>query len=124
MSHGSNGGYNKADSRTKAEPLYQRALEILENVVGADPIETSAALLGLATVHTEAAAYDRAEPLFERALAIRERVSGAESADTASVLNDMGNLCFYMGDYARAKTLYTRPEHSREGQWPRTSRDC
>jgi len=68
-----------------AEPLYERALALREQALGADHPDTAASLNNLAGCYHAQGRYAAAEPLYQRALAIRERVLGADHPDTATV---------------------------------------
>src|SRR2546421_5612036 len=59
---------------TQAEPLYQRALRIFEQVEGPEHPSTAATLHELAWLYLEQGKYEQAEPLFQRALRIHEQV--------------------------------------------------
>src|SRR5690348_14851399 len=56
-----------------AEPIYKRALAIMEKAAGLDSIDMAPELTNLAALYQRQARYAEAEPLFKRALALRER---------------------------------------------------
>ena len=73
----------------KALPLYQRALQIVEKVLGPEHPRTATSLNNLALQYKTLGAYDQALPLYQRALAIREKALGPEHPDTAVSLNNL-----------------------------------
>jgi len=91
-----------------SEPLYQRALAISEQVLGAQHPDTATSLNNLAALLSSKGDYDGAEPLYKRALAIYEQVLGAQHPDTASSLNNLAGLLSSKGDYDGAEPLYKR----------------
>ena len=89
-------------------PLYERALAILEHVLGAQHPSVATSLNNLAMLHHAQGDYAKAAPLLERALAIREQVLGAQHADVATGLNNLGLLHYHQGEYAKAAPLLER----------------
>jgi hypothetical protein len=67
-----------------ARALFERALDIHEQVLGPDHPTTSRSLNGLALLLRDQGDPAAARPLFERALAIRERVLGPDHPDTVA----------------------------------------
>ncbi len=92
----------------EAEPLYQRALSIHENVVGPEHPDTATSLNNLALLYSDQGRFAEAEPLYRRALEIREKVLGAEHPDTAQSLNNLAGLYYAQGRFAEAEPLYRR----------------
>jgi tetratricopeptide (TPR) repeat protein len=92
----------------KAEPLYQRALAIIEKALGPEHPDTAVSLNNLAFLYDEIGAYGKAEPLYQRALAIREKALGPEHPDTAQSLNNLAMVYHDLGAYAKAEPLYQR----------------
>jgi len=92
----------------QAEPLYQRALAIREEVLGPKHPDTAQSLNNLAALYHEQGKYEQAEPLFERALAIREEVLGSNHPDTATSLNNLAYLNYMQGKYEQAEPLFER----------------
>jgi tetratricopeptide (TPR) repeat protein len=107
----------------RARPLFQRALEIRENVLGGEHPLTAASLNNLARVLWDEGDLAGAQPLFERSLAIRERTLGPDHARTAATLNNLSSLLQSRGDPVGARPLSERalaicertlgPEHPR-----------
>ena len=59
-----------------AEPVYQRALAIREQVLGDGHLDTASSLNNLATLYRSQGKYEQAESLYVRALAIHQQVLG------------------------------------------------
>ena len=62
----------------EAEPLFKRALEAKERVLGKDHPATLISVSNLATLYDDQGRYSEAEPLYKRALEASERVLGKE----------------------------------------------
>jgi len=96
-------GYSSA-----AEPLFQRALEIHEKVLGTEHPDTASSVNNLAYLLQDKGDYSAAEPLYQRALKIREKVLGPEHPDTALSVNNLAYLLYNKGDYSAAEPLFQR----------------
>ena len=75
-----------------AEPLYQRALEAREQVLGPEHPDTLRTVNNLANLYTDQGKFELAEPLFQRALEASERVLGADHPNTTIVRNNYADL--------------------------------
>jgi tetratricopeptide (TPR) repeat protein len=106
--HNAGFALNMDGDYASALPLYQQALAISEQVLGAEHPHTATSLNNLAALYRAMGDTARAVPLSQRALAIREQVLGAEHPSTATSLNNLAALYDSMGDYARALPLYQR----------------
>lgn len=71
-------------SCTQAEPLYQRALAIREQVFGPDHPNTATSLSYLAALFESQEKYEQAGLFYRRALDIRERTLGSTHPNTIS----------------------------------------
>ncbi len=100
----------------EAEPLYERALAIVEQQLGAEHPDTANSLNNLAALYYRQGKYAEAEPLYVRALAIYEQQLGAEHPNTATSLNNLAELYRSQGKYALAEPLYVRALAIREQQ--------
>ncbi|MDR4469259.1 MAG: CHAT domain-containing protein [Nitrospira sp.] len=100
--------YYLTGAYAQAEPLYQRAVAIVEKVQGPDHPTTATVLNDLGMLYQEMGAYDRAKPLYQRALVIREQQQGFEHRDTAISVNSLGQLYQATGAYAQAEPLFQR----------------
>ena len=65
--------YGDMGRDAEAEPLYKRALAIMEKAVGLNSADIAPELNNLAALYQRQLRYAEAEPLFKRALAIREK---------------------------------------------------
>jgi len=92
----------------EAEPLYERALHIFEQVLGPEHSDVAQSLNNLAILYCEQGRYEEAEPLYERALHIFEQVLGPEHSDVAQSLNNLAILYCEQGRYKEAEPLYER----------------
>jgi tetratricopeptide (TPR) repeat protein/transposase-like protein/transcriptional regulator with XRE-family HTH domain len=99
---------------TLAEPLYQRALYIREQLLGAEHLDTAQSLSELATLSYQQGKYTQAEQLHQRALHIREQQVGSEHLDTAQSLNELALLYWQLENYEQAEPLYVRALRIRE----------
>ena len=107
---------------TQAQPLYQRAMSILEKALGPEHPAVATCLNQLAALYHAQGQYAKAEPLFRRAVAIHEKALGPDHAEVAEGLNNLAALYDTQGKYAEAEPLLRRalaiyekalgPEHS------------
>jgi tetratricopeptide (TPR) repeat protein len=91
-----------------ARPLYERALELRERVLGPDHPQTASSLDNLAWLLRDQGNLATARPLFERAFEIWERVLGADHPHTAASLNNLAGLLRDQGEFAAARPLFER----------------
>jgi tetratricopeptide (TPR) repeat protein len=92
----------------EAEPLYQRALAVLEKALGANHTQAALARLGLADFLTARGRYAEAEPHYQRALARLEQVVGPNHAIVATVLERYALLLRHTDRAADADKLEAR----------------
>jgi tetratricopeptide (TPR) repeat protein len=92
----------------EAEPLYRRALEARERMMGPEHPDTLDSVNNLALLLQAEGDLAGAEPLYRRALDGREQVLGLEHRDTLSSVNNLGYLLKSKGDLAGAEPLYRR----------------
>jgi Flp pilus assembly protein TadD len=88
-----------------AEPLYRRALESRERVLGPGHPDTLTSINNLAALLWSKGDYAAAEPLNRRALEAQERVLGPEHPDTLVSVNSLAFLLQSKGAYAGAEPL-------------------
>jgi len=69
---------------SEAEPLYRKALDIRERVLGTDHPVTATSYNNLASNLDDQGQASEAEPLYRKALDIRERILGTDHPDTAT----------------------------------------
>ena len=91
-----------------AEPLYRRALEGLERVLGMENPDTLMIVNNLAGLLDSKGDYAGAETLCRQALEGKERVLGKDHPDTLTSLNNLASLLKSKGDYTGAEPLYRR----------------
>jgi tetratricopeptide (TPR) repeat protein len=91
-----------------ALPLFERALAIDEEILGADDPQTAASLNNLGHLFQQIGKLSRARPYFERALAICEKALGPNHPDTASTLNNIGYTLMMEGELSEARVRYER----------------
>ena len=75
--------YQDMGQYAKAEPLFQRSLEIREAKLGKDHPDVAASLNNLAVLYQDMGQYAKAEPLYQRSLKIREAKLGKDHPDVA-----------------------------------------
>jgi len=92
----------------QAEPLYQRALHIGQQLWGETHPQVAATLCDLACLSYDLGHYQRAEPLFQRALSIWEQVLGPAHPALARPLHRLGTICWRQGNYDQAEQAYQR----------------
>ncbi len=97
-----------------AEPLYRRALEVRERVLGREHPHTLQSVNNLAALLESKGDYEGAEQLFRRALETCERVLGREHPHTLTSVNNFAALLENKGDYKGAEPLYRRALEIRE----------
>ena len=100
--------YLDAGRYSDAEPLFRRALEGNERVLGKEHPDTLSSLNNLAELLRMKGDYAEAEPIYRRALEAKERVLGKEHPSTLSSLNNLAFLLYSKGDYAGAEPLFRR----------------
>ncbi|BCL80048.1 tetratricopeptide repeat protein [Ktedonobacteria bacterium brp13] len=98
----------------EAQPLFERALQICEQVSGPQHPATANSLNNLALLYRDQGNYAKAQPLYERALQVREQVSGPQHPATATSLNNLAGLYCDQGNYAKAQSLFERALQVRE----------
>jgi len=89
----------------QVESLYQRAIAINENVLGAEDSGTAISLQYLAFFYVSQGKYEQAEPLYQRSIPIFEKVFGLEHQATARSLNNLAVLYWNQGLYDQAEPL-------------------
>ncbi|WFU41619.1 CHAT domain-containing protein [Bradyrhizobium sp. CB82] len=92
----------------QAEPLYKRAVALLEKSLGLDTPEIAPELNNLAALYQRQQRFAEAEPLFKRALAIREKTLSRQHPDVGQSLNNLATLYVKQERYADAEPLFQR----------------
>jgi tetratricopeptide (TPR) repeat protein len=100
------GYYLKERGRYReAEPLYQRALEIKEQQLGAQHPHTAGSLNNLASLYHAQGNYELAEPLLRRAISILEQTLGDEHPNTQTGRRNYVGLLRAMGREEEARRM-------------------
>ncbi len=99
---------------SEAIPLAEKALAIVEKVLGQEHALVAISLNNLAELYRVQGNYAKAEPLFLRSLAILEKVLGQKHPDVATSLNNLAELYRVQGNYAKAEPLFLRSLAIRE----------
>jgi tetratricopeptide (TPR) repeat protein len=89
----------------EAEPLYKRALNILEKMPGTDHPDTATILNNLGAFYVSQSKYADAEPFFRRSLTIVEQLLGANHLYVAVVIENYADLLRKMNREAEAAIL-------------------
>ncbi len=100
--------YHEQAHFEKAEPLYQRSLEIRESQLGKDHPSVATTLNNLAGLYKSQGRYAEAESLYQRTLGIVEKALGKDHPYVATTLNNLAELYRQQGRYAEAEPLYQR----------------
>jgi CHAT domain-containing protein/Tfp pilus assembly protein PilF len=103
----------KADY-AKVEPLYRRALAILEKVLEPENGKLGDIYNNLGALYYTTGDYERAEVFYRRGLAIREKALGPDHTDVASSLNNLAGTFLDREMYEQAEPLYRRAIDIRE----------
>lgn len=91
-----------------AEPLYKRAIALMEKSLGLETPLIGAELTNLAALYQRQSRYAEAEPLFKRALAVREKGLSREHPDVGQSLNNLATLYVKQQHYVDAEPLFER----------------
>ena len=100
--------YSDLGRDADAEPLYKRALVIMEKAVGADSSDITPEMGNLAAIYERQGRYAEAEPLFKRSLANCERALGPNHPDVGRSLNNLATLYEKQDRHADAEPLFRR----------------
>ena len=92
----------------EADPLFQRALSMREQVLGPDHPDVARTLHDLANLYRAQGKYLEADLLYRRALSIREQVLGPDHPLVAATLANLAILCWKRGQYEQAEALAQR----------------
>jgi tetratricopeptide (TPR) repeat protein len=84
--------YEEQGKYEKAEPLYKRALIIVEKELGPEHPTVAASLNNLASLYSIQKLYSQARPLLKRALKIWVKTLGPEHPDVATGLENLAQL--------------------------------
>ncbi|SPP91908.1 CHAT domain-containing tetratricopeptide repeat protein [Bradyrhizobium vignae] len=91
-----------------AEPIYKRAIALLEKSLGLDTALIAPELSNLAALYQRQGRFTEAEPLFKRALTVSERSLSREHPDVGRALNNLATLYVTQERFAEAEPLFQR----------------
>jgi CHAT domain-containing protein/Tfp pilus assembly protein PilF len=100
--------YGDVGRDAEAEPLFKRALAIMEKTVGLDSIDIAPELNNLAALYQRQQRYAEAEPLFKRALALSEKQLPAGHPDIGRALNNLATNYERQDLHADSEPLFRR----------------
>jgi len=92
----------------QAEPLYKRALELVERSYGEDHADTMLCVQNLADTYYSLRKYKEAVPLFRRLLVIKEKTVGVAHPDVAVCLFKLAKTYEKLGMPREAESIYRR----------------
>jgi len=95
--------YLALEAHSAAQPLFERALWIREQLLGPEDVLTSVSVAHLGILYHRRGELAAAQPLYERALAIRQKVDGPETEGTATTLSNLAALLLDRGNPAMAR---------------------
>jgi CHAT domain-containing protein/Tfp pilus assembly protein PilF len=100
--------YGNVGRDSDAEPLFKRALAIMEKSVGLDSVAIAPELNNLAALYQRQGRYAEAEPLFKRALALCEKSLLPSHPDVGRSLNNLATLYEKQDRHADSEPLFRR----------------
>jgi CHAT domain-containing protein/tetratricopeptide (TPR) repeat protein len=100
--------YGEVGRDAEAEPMFNRALAIMEKVVGLESVAIAIELNNLAALYQREQRYAEAEPLFKRALALSERSLPANHPDIGRALNNLATNYEKQDRHADSEALTRR----------------
>jgi CHAT domain-containing protein/Tfp pilus assembly protein PilF len=100
--------YGDVGRDAEAEPLFKRALAIMEKTVGLDSVDIAPELNNLAALYQRQQRYAEAEPLFKRALALSEKQLPAGHPDIGRALNNLATNYERQDLHADSEPLFRR----------------
>ena len=101
--------YSNLARYTEAEPLYRRAIEIDEKILGKDHPSVAISYNNLALLLKDQGKYDEAEPLYRRAIEIDEKVLGKDHPNRCDPATTISPSCFRTSaSMTEAEPLYRR----------------
>jgi CHAT domain-containing protein/Tfp pilus assembly protein PilF len=92
----------------QAEPLYKRAIALMEKGTSQGSVEIAPLLNNLAALYQRQSRFTEAEPLFKRALAVREQGLSREHPDVGQSLNNLATYYVKQQRHAEAEPLFQR----------------
>ena len=90
----------------KAQPCFEKAMTLRQQVLGADHPETAASYQNCGENLRAQGQYQRAQGLFEKALVTQEKLRGPADPVTATAANSLALCLAGQGKFAAARPLY------------------
>lgn len=106
--------YRQQRKPSEAQAVYERALIIRENSLGAMHPDTATTLINLGTLSADQEKAADAERFYQRALAIQERVLADGHPELAITLSNLGEVYRLQKKYPEAQSVETRALMIRE----------
>jgi CHAT domain-containing protein/Tfp pilus assembly protein PilF len=100
--------YGDVGRDADAEPMYKRAIAIMEKAVGLDSVAMAPELNNLAALYQRQGRYGEAEPLFKRALLLCEKSLPPGHPDVGRSLNNLATLYERQDRHADSEPLFAR----------------
>ena len=100
--------YSGMGRDAESEPLYKRALAVMEKAVGLESVDIAIEINNLAALYQRQLRYAEAEPLFKRALALSERSLPANHPDLGRALNNLATNYEKQDRHAESEALTRR----------------
>jgi CHAT domain-containing protein/Tfp pilus assembly protein PilF len=100
--------YGEVGRDAEAEPMFKRAIAIMEKVVGLEAVDMAIELNNLAALYQRQQRYAEAEPLFKRALALSERSLPPNHPDIGRALNNLATNYEKQDRHAESEPLMRR----------------
>lgn len=92
----------------EAEPIYKRAIGLMETSTRLDSVEVAPVLNNLAALYQRQGRFAEAEPLFKRALVVREKSLPRDHPDVGQALNNLATFYVKQERQADAEPLLQR----------------
>jgi CHAT domain-containing protein len=100
--------YGETGRDADAEPMFNRAIAIMEKAVGLDSVAIAPELNNLAALYQRQQRYAEAEPLFKRALALSEKQLPPNHPDLGRALNNLATNYEKQDRHAESEALTRR----------------
>ncbi|MEM9447007.1 MAG: CHAT domain-containing protein [Cyanobacteria bacterium P01_E01_bin.6] len=102
----------------EAFPLAERVVNILEEELGAEHLDTAIGLHNLGFLQHLRGMYEESEQLYLRALDIRKQYLGFDHPDTLSIMDDLAFAYTAMGNFVESEALSLQVLSIREQNFP------
>lgn len=100
--------YGETGRDADAEPMFNRAIAIMEKAVGLDSVAIAPELNNLAALYQRQQRYAEAEPLFKRALSLSEKQLPPNHPDLGRALNNLATNYEKQDRHAESEALTRR----------------